>query len=111
MEGENLFQPYNFKDVLDAGTERGESQLSLEPLYRLKIFDERGEAGGVDVVDARRSREASAGVFSTTSAFRNSRNLGEVSRSMSPVIETTGMFSSVRSVICIKIEVSIFLHE
>ncbi len=110
MEGKYLFQPYNFEDVLDAWTERSECELTLEPLHGLKIFDERGQPGGIDVVDAGEI-EQERGRFLDDLGFRNSRNWGEVSRSMSPVIETTGMLSSVRSVICIKIEVSIFLRE
>ncbi len=50
MEGENLLQSHDFEDVLHAGAERGEGQLALEALHGLKIFDQRGQAGGIDVI-------------------------------------------------------------
>ncbi len=100
IDGENLLQANDLEDVLHARAQRGQGQTALVALHGLKNIRSAWPIRGVDVIHAAEIQQQRC-VFAADFGFRNSRSCGEVSRSTSPLIQTTGMFSSVRSVICI----------
>ncbi len=52
MKGEDLFQSHNLENVFYARTKGRQGQLAAKALDRLKIFDQRGQARGIDIVHA-----------------------------------------------------------
>ena len=52
MEGKDLLEPHDFKNILHAWAELGEGQLAFKTLHGLKILDQRGQPGGINVVHA-----------------------------------------------------------
>ena len=50
MDGENLLETYDLENIFDARAERSQRELALVGLDGLKIFDERGQPGRIDVI-------------------------------------------------------------